>query len=327
MMNPREVALHVDARVGERGLRLGPRGGEPRLELGRLVHHPHAPAAPAGAGLEQKRVADLRGLALRGVHVVDARVRPGHHRNAVRDCCRAAGNLVAHQLHGLGRRADEGETVLGAAPRKARVLRHEPVAGVNRVASGAERGGEQRIGQQVALRGGRRADAHRAVRLREMGRVAVGGGVHRHGFETGGPAGPKNSGGDLAAIGNEHALHGLTSRPAFDAPSSLQARRLLLRAPPEARASRPHGQSWISGPQPARRPCSLETRARRRGVSSVRDRASSGNARALRFGDGQLRIRAPVGSNGGSGRMTASRISPRISTWKPPVRSASSLAT
>ena len=60
--------------------------------------------------------------------------------------------------------------------------------------------------------------------------------------------------------------------------------------------------------------------ARRR---PLRIRAAAGSKNRSR----QLLIRAPAGSKGGSGRMTASRISPRISTWKPPVRSAGPAGT
>ena len=45
----------------------------------------------------------------------------------------AARDLVAHDLDGLGRRADEGDAPLGDGPGEVGVLGEEPVAGVHAV--------------------------------------------------------------------------------------------------------------------------------------------------------------------------------------------------
>ncbi len=216
VVDPREVAFHVDARIGERRRGFGPGLGEPLFQLGRGAHHPHAPAATARARLEQQRIADVGGLVPRRVHVGNARIRSGHHGDMVRGRRGAAGDLVPHQLDGLRRRSDEREPVLCAAPREGRVLRHEPVARMDGIASGAERGGEQGIRQQVAPRRRRRPDAHRAIRLGEVRRVPVGSRMHRDRFETRGPAGTQDPRRDLAAVGDEHPVHGSSRLKAWD---------------------------------------------------------------------------------------------------------------
>ena len=89
---------------------------------------------------------------------------------------------------------------------------------------------------------------------------------------------------------------------------------------------------------PVSRPASASTIGRARPANRLRARIRPAlppvppGVLLLRLGETrgpvvQLRIRTPSGSNGGSGRTIASRISPRISIWKPPARPASSAGT
>src|SRR5690606_1814065 len=81
-----------------------------------------------------------------------------------------------------------------------RALGEEAVAGVDGVAAGAERGLDQRVRAEVALGGGRRADAVRLVSGEHVGREAVGIRVDRHGTDAQLVAGTDDTERDLAAV-------------------------------------------------------------------------------------------------------------------------------
>ncbi len=59
---------------------------------------------------------------------------------------------------------------------------------------------------EVALRGGRRADAHGVVGELDVERVAVGGRVHGHRLDPELAEGADHADGDLAPIRDEHAV-------------------------------------------------------------------------------------------------------------------------
>ena len=85
----------------------------------------------------------------------------------------AARHLVAHDLDGLGRRADEGDAPLGDGPGEVGVLGEEAVAGVHRLGAGALDDLEDLLGVEVAL--GRRLPAEGVglVGEADVQRVAV----------------------------------------------------------------------------------------------------------------------------------------------------------
>src|SRR5262245_35241377 len=118
-----DVALEEDRAVAERGgrLPLGRRQG--LLQLGLVAHDAHAPTAAAEAGLDQE------GEALRPE---DRHAGLGHQL--------LGGDLRAHGLDGLGRRADERDALGGAGPGEGGVLAEEAVAGVDGVGAGAAAG-------------------------------------------------------------------------------------------------------------------------------------------------------------------------------------------
>jgi len=127
--------LEVQAAVAERGVRLGGRALEDVLELVGRLHEAH-PAAPASRRrLQQDGIAELVG---RGARVVwpNRVLRAGDERHL---CLRHRGlrlDLVAHLLHGLGRRADEDEVVVRAGAHECGVLGEEAPAGMDGVAAG-----------------------------------------------------------------------------------------------------------------------------------------------------------------------------------------------
>ncbi len=108
-----ERLLEVEVAVAERGLRLGGRGLEGVVELGRVGDEPHPLAAAAGRRLQQHRVAELGG---RGPRLGERRraVGAGDERHVGGAQLVLGERLVAHPLHHLGARPDEDEVV---APR------------------------------------------------------------------------------------------------------------------------------------------------------------------------------------------------------------------
>ena len=120
-------------------------------------------------------------------------------------------HLVAHDLDGLGRRADEGHAPLGDGPGEVGVLGEEPVAGVHAVGARL-RSMTSRIllGVEVALGRGLTAEGVGLVGEADVQRVAVEIGVHGHGGDAQLLAGTDDTDSDLAPVGDqdlgEHAI-------------------------------------------------------------------------------------------------------------------------
>ena len=167
MARPLEVALaeHRAVAEGRLGLALGRR--ERVVELGGGANDPHPAAAASGGRLDDERVADLGGRALR------------HGRDAclARDPLRR--ELVAAEPERLGRRADPGEPGGDHRLGEVAVLGQEAVAGVDGVGLGRERGADVLGGIEVRVdldrpvgdsgcgrRRGRRARRRRPTRSR-----------------------------------------------------------------------------------------------------------------------------------------------------------------
>jgi hypothetical protein len=98
------------------------------------IHHAHALAAAAGAGLEQHRVADAVGLAAQQRGVLVLAVIAGHQRH--RGLFHQLLGRAAHRADGRRRRADEDEAGLGAGAREVGVLGQEAVARVDGLGAG-----------------------------------------------------------------------------------------------------------------------------------------------------------------------------------------------
>src|SRR5690606_4216922 len=156
--------LHVDHVVAERGLGLGLGRGDGVGQRGLGLDHAHAAPAAAAGGLDDDRVADLRGQPDVGGHVVAQRaVAAGHawHAGLLHRPDRLA--LVAHQADGVGLGPDEDEARLLHALGEVGVLAEEAVAGVDRLGVGDLGRGDDRRHVQVAAVGRRRTDADRLV--------------------------------------------------------------------------------------------------------------------------------------------------------------------
>ena len=90
-----------------------------------------------------------------------------------------------------------------ARPRERRVLREEPVAGVDRVGAGPARGVDDGVDAQVALRGRARADVDRLVGFAHVPRVAIAVGVDGDRRQAHLAARADDPDGDLAAVGDQ----------------------------------------------------------------------------------------------------------------------------
>ena len=109
------------------------------LQLARRPDQAHPLAAAAGRWLDQDRVADALGL-FEGMGLVAQHARARNGGQAVRPEQPARGLLGGEALEHLSRRTDESQAVGANDVGEAFVLGQEPVAGVDGVASGDDRG-------------------------------------------------------------------------------------------------------------------------------------------------------------------------------------------
>ena len=164
----------------------------------------HPLAAPARDGLDDERIAELGAepddVLDRGHRIGRARDdrHPGRPHRLARD------RLRPHQLDRLRRRADPDEARLLARAREACVLGEEAVTRVHRLGSGAARGGDELLRDQVALRRGLAAERERLVRVRGMARGAVGVRVHGDRADPQLAQRPEDPDRDLAPVGDQH---------------------------------------------------------------------------------------------------------------------------
>ncbi|GAA3046288.1 hypothetical protein GCM10020229_66970 [Kitasatospora albolonga] len=149
-------------------------------------------------------------LAREGDHLVGARDRvrgAGHQRGAgaLRDV--TGRHLVAQVADGLRRRADPDQPGVDHGLRELGVLRQEAVAGVDRVRARVGRRLEHLGDVQVAGGRGVAAEGVRLVGRADVQGVPVRLGVDGDAGDTGVRAGPGDSDGDFAAVGDEHLAH------------------------------------------------------------------------------------------------------------------------
>ncbi len=205
MTRGRDELLDVDGAVAECRVRLGARSGKRALELVLRRDEAHALSSTARCGLEQNREARV-GRGAPELLEPDRAVRAGYERDAGRAHRLLRTHLVAHLLDDVRGRPDEDDVVVVTRADELRVLREEPVTRVHGVAPGCLRGGDEIRDPQVALRSGRRADAHRLVCELDVERVAVRRRVDGHGLDPELVERADHAHGDLASIRDEHAV-------------------------------------------------------------------------------------------------------------------------
>ena len=106
-------------------------------------------------------------------------------------------------MHGFGRGANEHDAVVAAHLGELRVLGQEAVAGVDRIGSRNNRGGEQVRDVQVGVFGGRRADADGLVGQQHGERLGVGLGVGHHRLDSKFAGRPQHAQRDLSPVGDQ----------------------------------------------------------------------------------------------------------------------------
>src|SRR5439155_7409173 len=183
-----DVALAEHAVVAERRLRLAPGGLERLVELAVPAHDAHAAAAPAGRGLDDEREADLVRLAGRD------------DGNACLPCDSFGLELVPARAQRVGRRPDPDELSSADGLGEARILREEPVPGMDRVRACLLRSSDVLLREEVAR------DLDRLVRRARVQRALVVGRDDGDGRDSELTARAEDAQRDLAAVGDEQLL-------------------------------------------------------------------------------------------------------------------------
>ncbi len=168
-----EIALDVDAVVGEELLAFARGALEGLLELVRGHRDPEALAAPSPRRLAGDRVTGFLGLLAGGVDVGGGLGRAGHDRHPGLGHDLACPRLRAHRFDRLRRRADEDDAGLGAGLGEVGVLGEESVAGVNRLGARLLRRLDDLGDVEVAFRRHGGPDQERLVGLADVRGVAV----------------------------------------------------------------------------------------------------------------------------------------------------------
>ena len=132
---PLNGLLNVDGRVAERTFAFAHGDLRGLNQFGAVVNTAHTATAAAGNCLDEQRELHVLSGFEQFVEVSRCRgcIERGNSRFA---CCGDGLNLVAGHLEHIGTRADEGDSLAVAGTSKFRVLRQEPVTGVNGVCSG-----------------------------------------------------------------------------------------------------------------------------------------------------------------------------------------------
>ena len=204
-----EVALDVDAVVGEELLAFAGRAFEGLLQVVRGHRDAKALAAAAARRLAGDRVAGFLGLLAGRLDVGRGLGGAGHDRHAGLGHDLARAGLRAHRVDRLRRRADEDDAGLGAGAGEVGVLGEEAVARVDRLGTRLLGVVDDLDDVQIALGRHRRPDQEGLVGLAHVRRVAVdlrvdGDRADAHLLERAGDADR-----DLAAVGYEDLLeHG-----------------------------------------------------------------------------------------------------------------------
>ena len=205
-----DEALEEDGAVAEGVLRLRARLIEQPVQLLGRAHHAHAAPAAAVGGLDDQREADTPRHLHGGVAVLDGLLgaRQGGHLRPLREF--PGRGLVAHLGQQLGARTDEGDAVVGTGAGELRILRQEPVAGMDGVHPLVERDVDDALDVQVGPdRALVRIELIGLVGLRAMDGQAIFLRIDGNGPDAELVGGAKDTNGDLAAVGNQQLFEGL----------------------------------------------------------------------------------------------------------------------
>ena len=135
--------------------------------------------------------------------IVDQAHVAGHGGDPGRGGELLGGDLVAHGLDGLDRRADEGDPCGGQRLGELGALRQEAVARMHRLRPARLHRLEDAVDDDVGLAGRRRADMHRLVGHAHVQRRGVGVGKDGDGADFHAARRLDDPAGDLAAVGDQ----------------------------------------------------------------------------------------------------------------------------
>ena len=199
--------FQVDTGITEGLERLRSRGFQSSRQRVRILHDPHSLATAPGGRLHHHRKADLGSGRPCGRRIAYRCTVPRNDRHPGVLHPPASLGLVAHGSNGRRRRADEGEASLLHRLRERGSLRQESVSGVDRIGARFTGRRDQALDGEIALGRARGADGYRLVRRAHVGAPPVNGGVDGNGFQPFLVACANDAESDLAAVGDEDALH------------------------------------------------------------------------------------------------------------------------
>jgi len=164
-----------------------------------------ADAAAARGAFEHHGIADALAMSDRVVEIGDER------RTRQQWYAALLGEIAGRMLqregkHVLRPRPDKGDALVVERLREARILAEKTVARMDGLGARRDRGGDDRIGIEIALRDHRRADADRFVGEIDMRRETVGLRIDGDGSDAHEPERANDAAGDLAAIRNQDFL-------------------------------------------------------------------------------------------------------------------------
>ena len=199
-----EVLLQVDVWIAEKALCLRTRHRH-AIDQRRFGMDDAHPASAAAAGrLDDHRVADRLGNTQDLHRIVGQRtVGTGNAGDAGDAHSLLGGHLVAHQTDGFGTRTDEHKAGRLDTLGEIRVLGKKAIARMNGLRIGDLGRRDDCRNVQVALRGGRRTNAHRFVGKSDVLGLAVRLRVHDDGLDTQLAARSLNTQGDFSTVGDE----------------------------------------------------------------------------------------------------------------------------
>ncbi len=200
----RDVFLQKHRRVAKRTAGLGLRLVQQPRQVGRLVDHPHAAAAPAKRGLDDERKADaprdLQGFLPPG----DRLLRPVERRHPQALGQGPRGGFVPHHVQQLGPGAHKGYPRPRACPGKLRILAQKAIAGMNGLDPGRFRQGNDAVYIQVGRHGPLAVpDLVRLIGFKAVDAEAILRGVNGHGAQPEVSGRTEDADGDLGAIGRQ----------------------------------------------------------------------------------------------------------------------------
>ncbi len=203
---PVDPALDEQGVVAEGGAGLAAGGGDLVGQQRLVADQPHTLAAAARGRLEQHRHADLPGRGGQLAVVQPAARGAGDDRDAGLAHRLLGPDLVAHQLDGLGGRADEDQPGVRAGAGEGGVLGEEAVARMDCLGAGPGGRVQQPFHGQIALGGRGRTDPYGGVGLPHVPGVGVRVAEDGDRADAEGAQRTDDTDRDLAAVGDEHGV-------------------------------------------------------------------------------------------------------------------------